>query len=491
MNSQKISYLIVLASTVMAILFGLFAVTANPIIVSLGVTLIVGIVLLSHPALIVWLILILGLLVIGVLPVFFESEFLTQRLAWGVSLLGFFLLLISFFRILISPEILKNTPVFIWISLVFLIYVLFDSLMQWHSMGEFFGGFKRYFQMWGLLFALCWLDFKDQDIHYWKNFFLFVALIQLPFVLHQLIFLAPLKAAQGGLSFDVVGGTFGTGVLLGGNDAEMVVFLLIAMAFLIARQTEKVFPLRHLFLLLPLIITPFFLSETKALYVMLPLVFLLLFRHELLTRPHYILIALVFCGLLIVGLGYVHLNQTHIYMGTSRAGDITELIENTLSYNFYDRGWGIYYLNRTTVLAFWLENQGVYNPVSFFFGNGLGSSHDGTGGHMANRYLGYGIGLTALSTLLWDTGVIGSCLFFLIIISAWRCADRLKRESAIPVVRADASAIQVGLGLFTFYIFYRIGVLEIPSFQIVFVMLLGYLSLLHRRHTLAMRDRYR
>ena len=52
------------------------------------------------------------------------------------------------------------------------------------------------------------------------------------------------------------------------------------------------------------------------------------------------------------------------------------------------------------------------------------------------------------------------------------------------MIRADAAAIQVALALFAFYIFYRIGMLEILSFQVIFALLLGYLGWLHRRHVL-------
>jgi len=52
---------------------------------------------------------------------------------------------------------------------------------------------------------------------------------------------------------------------------------------------------------------------------------------------------------------------------------LVENIESTLDYNIYVRGYGNNYLNRTTVLIFWAERQGVHDPVSFVFGNGLGS----------------------------------------------------------------------------------------------------------------------
>jgi len=86
--------------------------------------------------------------------------------------------------------------------------------------------------------------------------------------------------------------------------------------------------------------------------------------------------------------------------------------------------------------------------------------------------------------LLWDQGVFGTALFLMILGLAWVTAGRLRRESAESWVRADASAIQVAVPLFAFYLIYRLALLETLSFQIVFAALMGYLAWLHRRHIL-------
>jgi len=162
---------------------------------------------------------------------------------------------------------------------------------------------------------------------------------------------------------------------------------------------------------------------------------------------------------------------------------INQQIEETLNYNIYGEGYGkARQLNRTTVLTFWSEQQGMHDPISFIFGNGLGSSH--FDGHIFKRYPTYGIDLTAASIILWDMGILGFGLFMNIFTSAWRCAGRLKRESTIPKVQADAVAIQAALVLFAFHLFYRSSLLELIAIQIVFAALLGYLAWLYRNHIL-------
>lgn len=471
------SLAIMLISVLMAILFGLVSVTANPILISVVMALFVGALLLARPAWIVWLVLSLGLLVTGVLPLYSDDGLVTKT-SWGVSILSFILMIVAFFTVATSPSMRKGTPAFIWVALSFLVYAVLVSFIQWHSMGEFSGGFKRYFQMWGLLFALCWFPFNERDIRRWRIFLLIVALLQLPFAVYELIVLVPMREGlRNVVPIDVVAGTFGATLYGGGSSGEMATFLIIMLAFLLAQRMEKTLTVRRLMLLVPMMLAPLFLGETKAVVIMLPLMFLVLYRRVMLTRPHYAVAGLVLGTLLTVAAGYVYFSLSKKTMDAQ--------IADYLDYNIYDKGYGIHYLNRTTVLTFWAQHQGAHNPISFLFGNGLGSSHTPAGGHVAMRYPWHGIGLTSASTLLWDLGVFGFGLFATIFALAWQTAGRLQRKLTEPTLRADAAAIQAALVLFAFYLFFRPSLLETMSFQIVFAVLLGYLAWLHRRHLLS------
>ena len=318
LGNQKIFYIIVFASVLMAMLFGLFAVTASPIIISFAIALIAGSILLARPDWIVWLTLLLGLLVVGTLPLHFD--FIASKAAWGVSLLGFFLMLIAFFGGATSPIRLKNTPAFIWVALGFLVYALLNSFIQWHSPGEFLVGFKRYFQMWGLLFALCWLTFDEQNIHRWRVLFLITGLLQLPFALYELIVFVPqLKSTWGGAAVDVVAGTFGASMDGGGASGEMALFLIITLAFLLTWRMEKLLSVAHLTLLIPFLLVPLILGETKSVVIMLPLMFFMLYRHEMFIRFHYWLMGFVLVIFLSVATGYYYLELTQKFSDQIRA----------------------------------------------------------------------------------------------------------------------------------------------------------------------------
>lgn len=467
---------------VLAVSFGLIAVTTSPILVSMAAALLVGVFLLAKPTWNIWFVLVLGLLVAGVVPIWADA--LGSKAVWGVSILGFALMGSAFFSVASRPGAARNTPAFVWVALIFMLYAVVVTLIQFYSIGEFLTAFKRYFQAFGLMFALCWLAIDEQDIRRWRKFFVIVALVQLPFALYELISLVPLRESFRILNLvpiDVVAGTFGVSLYGGGANAEMAAFLIFILAFMLARRHEKILSTGRLLLIAPLVLAPLFLGETKAVVILLPMMFLVLYRHELLARPHYAVMGLILGSLLTIGAGMTYLSITKM--------TLDEQIEDTLSYNVYEKGHGSLQLNRHTVLTFWAKRQGAHDPVSLVLGNGLGSSHRATGGHIEIRYPTFGIGLTAASTLLWDLGILGFALFLAILALAWRTAGRLRRESAEALVRADAAAIQAVLPLFGFYLFYRLSMLETLTFQIVFAALLGYLAWLHRRHVRSAVDR--
>lgn len=463
---------------VLAMFFGLVAVTANAIIVALAAGLLIGLLLLALPLWSIWLILVAGLLIVGVLPLW--VDFLASKSAWGVSLLGFLLFLGAIYKLLTTPDLTRTTPAFIWLALIFFLFTVVNSLAQWYSAGEFLSGLKRYFQVWGLMFAMAWVVADGQHFRRWKKFLLITALVQLPFAVYELIEFVPRRevlamSLPGLVPIDVVAGTFGASLYSGGANAEMATFLIIVFAFLLAHSREKTLPKKYLPLLAVPVLAPLFLGETKVVVILLPLMFLVLYRRELIMRPHYGILGLVVGGLLTFGAGYAYLSLSK--------KSIDEQVANTLSYNLYEKGYGGYALNRTTVLSFWAEQQGADDPVSFVFGNGLGSAQTSASlipGHVAQRYPRFGIGLTAASTLLWETGIVGFGLFLSILVLAWRSAARLRRLSGDPGVRADAAAIQAALALFAFYLFYRSSLLDTLTFQVVFATLLGYLAWQHR-----------
>lgn len=464
----------------LGVFFGALATTANILIISMALAAFIGIVLLSKPAWNTELVIVLGLFVAGLVPLFFDS--LASKAVWGISILGFMLLPSALYRLITTPQLLKSTPLFMWMALLFFLYALLNSIVQFYSVAETVSGFKRYFQVWGLLFGLCWLNVDTQQITRWRNRILAICLLQAPFCLHQLLFLVPIREGyvashQGLVPVDVVAGTFGAGMFTGGNNAEMATTLIILFAFLLTRYRANLLAGKKLLWLSLLLLSPLAMGETKIIVIFFPLMLAVLYRNELFSRPHYAVAALILGSLFTA----IILN---VYVILSKM-TLDQLIFDTLKYNVYEVGYGNCSLNRTTVLTFWANHQSLADPVSFLFGNGLGSTEEEGalgGGHIDMRYPAYCVGFTGASKLLWELGTLGLGLFLMILLLAWRCAGKLINQSSNPMVRADAAAIQTSLVLFAIYPLYRSSLLSAISFQVIFTALLGYLAWLYKQH---------
>ncbi len=464
---------------VLALFFGLLAVTNSPVLIGMGAGLVVGVFLLMRPSILIWLILILGLSMGAFISM---AGPLFGKITWVVSILGFVLLALSLFNLLLAGRT-RAQPAFIWISLAFLVLALTTTLGQWYSTGEVIAGIKRLFQAYGLMFALAALALSSREMGRFQKILLTIAVLQLPFALYEFIFLVKLRGGldAGAATTDVVAGTFGANIEGGSPNTVMAIFLLITIAFLFVRWKEKLIPTQRFVLLGLPMLAVFFLGEVKSLFILIPVAFLVLLKRDIPRRPAFFMMMSVFTLLFIGVLGYLF--ATFIIQQP-----IGEIVEDTLAYNVYEKGYGNYYLNRTSVLTFWWQQNGWQDPVAFIFGHGLGSAFSAPGtlvpGHVAMKWPYYGIDLTTASSLLWDTGVVGFSLFLLILWSAWRACNVLQRDAIDVHVVADATAIQASIALFVAFVFYNNAIVSHPAMEIIVASVLGYLSYLYRQHRL-------
>jgi len=462
-----------LAIVLIAMVFGLVATTANPMFVVLMVGLIGGIFLIAFPKISITLLLSLGL-VSGVLVSLVGP--LSGKLPWAMALLGMSLFLPAVLMMFNKKN--RQVPWFIWLALIFMLYALVSSLLNWSGFGEFVAGFKRYFQVYGLLLALAFLPLSKKDITLWQRVLLGVAILQLPFALYELLILVP---ARGGLELnsfatDVVAGTFGANMEGGSPNVIMVVFLLIMFSFIFSRWRNGLIDTKWMLGLGLLLLLPLGLGETKIAVVMVPLAWIVLIRHDAIKSP------IKYLPVLVAG-GVVTLMLLYIYVELIMHSTISEVVEGTISYNFSDGKYGESFLNRTTVLSFWYNQQTLSDPLAFFFGNGIGSSFLGQiSGHIGVMFPGYGINLTTLSTLLWDLGVIGAITYIAIFVCAWVLANKLYRITNDPQVKADLLAIQVSIALFVLLIDYSQDMVNLIGLEIIYSAILGYLAYLYKTH---------
>lgn len=455
-----------------SLFLGVLATTANLVAIGTGLGLLVGAVLLAAPRMVIWIMIALSL-TSGVLVSLAGPAYV--RLPWALSLLSFTLWPLALFNLLQQ----KRVPLFVWLALAFVLLCVAGSAFDWYSLDEFVAGFKRYFQAYGLLFALATLGFSTDDMRRWKKLVLAIAMLQLPFALYEFLVLVPLRGGlnAGSEVLDVVAGTFGANLNGGSPNAEMSAFLLIVLAFLGMRWHAGLLRTRSYLACSLICLIPLGMGETKIVVLLLPLTAFILLRREFFKAPaRYMPAVLGFCAITAL-LGY-------IYVTVMMRSTLSAVLENIMRYNFEQAGYGLAYLNRSTVLSFWWERHGWHDPLTLLFGHGIGSSYwsptNLLAGHIGMQFARYSIDLTAVAALLWDVGLVGAMLYLLVIGAAWHAANRLVRHSGEAAVRADALSIQAGLAIVLVFLFYNSSAVNLLAFQVLIATLLGYLAFLYR-----------
>ncbi len=465
------------AASGIAFLFGLISVTANPIFIGLAVGLVAGTFLLAIPKKTILLVIALGLATPALLDMVGHG---LHRVLWAVSMMALLLWVPGLLNLFsFNPQHKKTIPLFIWLALIFVLYALFVSLSQIHGMGELMGGFKRYFQTFGLLLALVTLANTQKDFNLWLKLLLVIALLQLPFAFFERFALVPLRGglAAGGEATDVVAGTMGANLEGGSPNAIMVTFVLIAFAFVFSRWKAGLIETSRATVIGFLLLLPLALGETKVVIVMLPLMAIVLLRKDMIREPaKYIP---VFAGAMLVTIAFAY-----VYFHFLEDSNIVDGLMGILAYNVEEKlGYGKLLLNRTTAMLFWAKLHGWQDPLSFLFGHGLGSSY-GNGfdaGHMARLYPNYGINLTTISTLLWDLGIVGLVLYVSIYLAAWAQISKVWRYSQTLQVKADCLAIQAGIALTLFFLIYSDSQVNLLVHELIIAVMLGYAAFLYQQ----------
>ena len=434
----------------------------------------------------VWLILTGTFLINGVISLAFPS---LKKLAWIFSIAGFLLLAGTLLTKTNRAKEQINLPGFIVALIVLLGGSVLISFTGQSSVMEIIGGTKRFYQLFGLMIAVAMLPIIDTSrnrLHTWLKFLFWVAFLQLPAALFELIVLVPKRVGMGDgvVPIDVVSGTFESSLEGGGSSSIMAIFLIIMLSYVLAIWKDKLINLKKLLIYVLLLGAPLFIGETKIVIVLLPLMFLIVFATEIRRRLLASMTAMVVGASLTVVLGW-------LYISMMSDGELTpeQRIEQTIEGNFGNVGYyDKFSLNRTTVITFWFEKHGLSNPVETVLGHGVGSSYSGAGnliaGHLNQDYAFLGINLTGLSTLLWDVGLFGTFLFVYALIAGWRASSKLLRQLPEGVERSKLVALRVSLACNGFAFIYSDSILVNMSHEAIFALTMGYLAWLVREQNL-------
>lgn len=462
---------------VMAVLAGLLAVTGSVLFIAIVPALLLTGILLSRPWAMAWITLIACLVVMGIVRLY-APEYQTIR--WSIPLLSALLPITIFLFQSFNPAENQPTrlPSLFWWLLMFAGVAITTTIINWHGAIEAFLGIKTYFQVWGLIAVFVLIRYHGTFTRQLILLLIWIALIQLPFVLHQFFFLVPARMGAGISSAeDVISGTFGAELYGGGNNSLLAVFQFITIGLVLSMWRQKILSPWLAFPGMLLLGFPVFLNEAKIAIIYALSMFLVVYWDDVYRRPLRFIMASIFLFLFIFLFIYFYA-QIAVTMG--KAHTFEQYLDHLVEQNLY-RGYGPYVLNRLTALTFWFKEHFTQDIWHAVVGHGLGQTQEGavlfdiSNTLGAHRYLGMGIGLTSLSALLWEVGLLGVAIITLVFISAFRLANKLALNAdnshAIALfnsLRASVAIMAISIAHNSFFVFEM-------TFQSLFVLIFGYL----------------
>jgi hypothetical protein len=349
-----------------------------------------------------------------------------------------------------------------------------------------FLGARNYFQMGAFFFGVAFLrwdhDRLDRGL---VRALVAIALLQLPFALHQYLYLVPQRIGLGGgiVPVDVVAGTFGATLFGGGANAVLAAFEIIVVGVLLALWKNGVISLLRMAVPALLILAPLVVNQAKVAVLYVPLVFLVLFRRDFIVKPGKFVVA----GVGMAGVFAVLMTALMLTHPTGRLQNWQELVDYVVqrqTASIEERGENYSALSRWTALTFWAQEHATANPINTLMGHGLGASReqetdDDRIKTLAERkYPGLGIGYTAVSALLWDMGVVGLVTVLGMFGSAFLMAGWVARHyrnrdpyrcSLYEGLQAGIAVLALGLAHKDFF------VVHIP-YQTLTYLLIGYVA---------------
>jgi hypothetical protein len=444
----------------------------------------IGVFLLAKPTIALWFVILGGLVLTGLTQLYLPQ---LQFVRWAFALLAWGLGALAIMRSLVATPGPRSVtlPAIWWWMLAFAGVAALSSALNFSDTGTLLFGLKGHFQIWGVFIAIILMRWSEEVIDQLPRLLVGIALIQLPFVLHQYLVLVPARVHIGGLvvAEDVISGTLGATTTGGGANAVLSLVLIIAAAVLLAKFQRGLISGPRLCSYLLLLMLPIVLNSNRVALLYLVLVYLMLFSGEIFKAPlRAFFVALLFAATL----GVV----TWSYLKTTSRADptldwksvVTQAVEqNTRE----DYGYGAYELNRFTSLTFWVKEHRDARWDKILLGHGVAASReaDGSGAVISPRtlaqrvYPGVGIGLTTVSAVLWDTGVLGLACWLALLVTAYRAAGRLARHyEAIPARAAALRGFQVAIPILFISFFHKAFLTFHLPYQMLLLLVLGYLG---------------
>lgn len=425
--------------------------------------------------LILFLLLALSLVLAGVSTYFFKASI--QWVVYLTGLAGYFVLV---FQLISTSKKQTAVPLAFTFLALYVLSLAFSTAISPPGPYHLLVSIRDYFFLMSAYFLVARMELTETLL---KKLWLFLwvcALIQVPVVLYQFFFVAASRVDQ--TKWDAIVGTFSGSQEGGGDSGNLAIFMFAVLVLTIAlNRRGLVAPWKLLVLIISVLIFTA-VAEVKVAFVLLAILGLWMLLEKANTALFSRVLVSVATALVMGGLlwSYAEFRQ---YDGAKQYGTAEERLELSLSYSLDpDSVQAISgSMGRTAALVFWgSKNSLSSNPLTFLVGNGAGStvvSRQGYG-EVAKRYFPLAVSPSAISALLWDTGLIGTTFYLLFVLTGFVHAWGARRDARLqPWMKGYTSAAIPILAFYTLSLPYNKGLISnSPPTQLMFFLFLGIVA---------------
>lgn len=362
-------------------------------------------------------------------------------------------------------------PVLKTLLWIWLLGLIASSLFNAASPFQVLLSMKEYLFMWGGGLVLAWGLINPDAVDRIFRHSVWFLLAQFPVILYQRFVVAAKRI--GPSSWDSVVGLMSGDPNGGGASATMALIVILIMVYHLAAWRHGRCRLPLLLLVISLGLASIMLAEVKFAVLLIPLAFAMVYGRHILRRPlfgiSFLLVALAL-GYLIV---FAYQSQ---FAGNgskaSRSVDayVEEVIERNTGneqVNFLTGEMG-----RIAALKFWWANHSLAEPLHVVMGHGIGASRIGiVEGEIAKRFR-FEVGRSTLVILLWEGGVLAAtCLVAMLGFAVIR-GFRAARLAGTPERQVVLSTAAIGLAITLLMMPYGPDLFSVSQAQLLAILLL-------------------
>lgn len=476
------------SALLLSVLMGFAAASGKPMVVALLGGVLAALALVANPALIFWLATLATLVIAGLVKYFVPT---LDRIWWLAYGMAFLLYLPAMLHILNRKAARHDGSMLMSVCVgIFMTDLIIATLVAAPPIEQIVVAVKTLLMFGGMWAYFAFCNISSETVWKWLKLLLGIGIVQFVFALYQYVFVRATRLERIGTgriveASDSVVGTFGGSMDSGGLTAVLAFFLVSGIVMLIAMRYEKVLSRKQVWRYGLLLFFPLILMEVKVIFFYLPLAMLVLFRAEILRRPHVFITWACLGAITLVGMLLLYQTLHWSVKGGSLRGNVAHFFSYSFEEEASDRAASFGVMTRRETIEFWWKRHNRMEDLNeALLGHGIGASRTGgmVQGEQAQRYAPLEIDRTGIAHLLWDVGLIGTLAIIGALYAMYRQGGQLSRQAALlPWQRGLARGLQTIAPLYLLSLFYRSDIPYAAPMMFLFMSSFGLIAWLGKQ----------